>query len=279
MSASNEKHARQMLRKIGDSVDDDFDLLTGAFHFAALNRPNIIIEKYTDHISQIACTAAIPSNQPLMSAESAAKHLKKIIALKYCYTGDAETYDDLQNADLFRVIDRRRGLPVALGIIYIDIGRRLGWEMKGLAFPGHFLVRLETKGQRVIIDPFIEGRILYPSDLREMVKIITGLDREISPQDYAPVSDRAILLRLQNNVKFRHMQMHNSVAALKTVEEMLLIAPQMSDLWWDSAMLNAEIGNLNAACNALKNFIRLDENEIHRLRAATLMEKIKTRIH
>ncbi|MBC27153.1 MAG: hypothetical protein CMM41_08080 [Rhodospirillaceae bacterium] len=279
MSVTNEKHARKMLREIGDSVDDGFDLLTGAFYFAALNRPSIIFEEYTDHMSQLACAAATPSILRSMSAENAARHLKEIIAVKYCYTGDLETYDDLQNADLFRVIDRRRGLPVALGIIYIHIGRRLGWKMRGLSFPGHFLVQLEIKGQRVIIDPFTDGRILDPSDLRGMVKTISGFDRELRPHDYTPISDRAILLRLQNNVKFRHMQMRNGVAALKTVEEMLLIAPKMSDLWWDAAMLNAEMENLSAAYSALENFIRSDESKINRLRAVTLMEQIKTRMN
>ena len=279
MSISHVKHARKMLRKIGDSADDGFDLLAGAFYFAALNRPGILVNKYIEHMSQIACAAAIPSMCPSISAEGAAKHLKNIIALKYCYTGDLETYDDLQNADLFRVIDRRRGLPVALGIIYIDIGRRLGWKMRGLAFPGHFLVQLEIGRQRVIMDPFTEGRILDPSDLRGMVKTISGVDRELQPRDYAPVSDRAILLRLQNNVKFRHMQLRNEVAALKTVEEMLLIAPKMPDLWWDAAMLNAEMENLSAAYSALENFIRLDSSKIKRSRAINLMEYIKKRMN
>ncbi len=279
MSISHVKHARKMLRKIGDSADDGFDLLAGAFYFAALNRPRISVNEYIEHMSQMACAAAIPSMWPSISAEGAAKHLKNIIALKYCYTGDVETYDDLQNADLFRVIDRRRGLPVALGIIYIDIGRRLGWKMRGLSFPGHFLVQLEIGGQRVIMDPFTEGRILDPSDLRGMVKTISGVDRELQPRDYAPVSDRAILLRLQNNVKFRHMQLRNEVAALKTVEEMLLIAPKMPNLWWDAAMLNAEMENLSAAYSALENFIRLDSSKIKRSRAINLMEYIKKRMN
>ena len=279
MSISHEKHARKMLLKIGDSADDDFDLLTGAFYFAVLNRPSVLVDEYIEHMSQIACAAAIPRMWPSMSAEGAAKHLKNIIAVKYCYTGDVETYDDLQNADLFRVIDRRRGLPVALGIIYIDIGRRLGWKMRGLSFSGHFLVQLEIEGQRVIIDPFTDGRILNPSDLRVMVKTIFGMDRELQPHDYAPISDRAILLRLQNNVKFRHMQLRNIVAALKTVKEMLLVAPKSANLWWDAAMLNAEMENLNAAYSALEKFIRLDSSKIKRFRAKNLMEHIRKRMN
>ena len=64
--------------------------------------------------------------------------LAEVIARSYGYRGDTESYDDLQNADLVRVIERRKGLPVALSILYLDVARRQGWEAEGLAFPGAF---------------------------------------------------------------------------------------------------------------------------------------------
>src|SRR6202042_1555305 len=86
--------------------------------------------------------------------------LNDIILLKHGYCGDELTYDDLQNANLMRVVDRRKGLPVALGILYLHAARAQGWEAVGLGFPGHFLVRLSQGPERVIIDPFHGGRTL-----------------------------------------------------------------------------------------------------------------------
>ena len=86
-----------------------------------------------------------------------ARALNEIILLKYGYCGDELTYDDLQNANLMRVIDRRKGLPVVLGILFIDAARAQGWEAAGLAFPGHFLIRLAERAERLILDPFHGG--------------------------------------------------------------------------------------------------------------------------
>ena len=100
---------------------------------------------------------------PARSAEAAqgsddlvaqADALAAVLAEGYGYAGDTLTYEDLQNANLMRVIDRKKGLPVALGILYIHAGRAQGWDIAGLAFPGHFLVRIEGRGERRILDPF-----------------------------------------------------------------------------------------------------------------------------
>ncbi len=65
----------------------------------------------------------------------------------YGYRGDAETYDDLANANLIRVIERRKGLPVALGVMWLHAARAAGWAAHGVDFPAHFLVALEGSGQ------------------------------------------------------------------------------------------------------------------------------------
>ena len=58
------------------------------------------------------------------------------------------------------VLERRRGLPVALGILWLHAGRAYGADISGLAFPSHFLVRLAARGQRSILDVFGGGRVL-----------------------------------------------------------------------------------------------------------------------
>ena len=279
MSGKNEEKARNALIQIGKSADNGFDLLTGAFSLASLNRPDISLEGYEDHIAQIEYSAASFNGENPLNPSNAACHLRKIMAVKYLYTGDISTYEDLRNADLLWVIDRRRGLPVALGILYIHVGRQLGWQLEGLSFPGHFLVRLDINGNRVIIDPFAGGRTLIAHDLREMIKAIPGINRELQAGDYSAISDREILLRLQNNIKFRYMQMRNGTAALKTVESMILIAPKVPNLWWDLAMLNAQLGKLCAACNALEKFMDMDASKKNQLRAKALLKKIQTSIN
>src|SRR3546814_13111588 len=80
--------------------------------------------------------------------------LRAVVVERHGYVGDSLTYDDLQNANLLRVIDRRKGLPVALGILMLSAAHRLGWNMVGLNFPGHFLLLLDPGGATAIPYPF-----------------------------------------------------------------------------------------------------------------------------
>ena len=79
-------------------------------------------------------SAAMPA--PAGDLGRARQALNDIILLKHGYSGDELTYDDLQNANLMRVIDRRKGLPVALGILYLHAARAQGWDRSVSAFPG-----------------------------------------------------------------------------------------------------------------------------------------------
>ena len=138
---------------------------------------------------------------------SRARALNEIILLKYGYSGDELTYDDLQNANLMRVIDRRKGLAGGRSESCSStppaprVGRR-----PGSPFPAIFWSVLSDGPERLILDPFHSGQICGAAELRELLKAVVGADSELSPDYYAPVSDRDVLLRLQNNLKSRLIQ-------------------------------------------------------------------------
>jgi regulator of sirC expression with transglutaminase-like and TPR domain len=195
------------------------------------------------------------------------------------YRGDTLTYEDLQNANLMRVIDRRKGLPVALGILYIHAGRAQGWEMAGLAFPGHFLLRLEDEGGRLILDPFHGGKLCAAAELRDLLKATLGNEAELAPAHYATVSDREILLRLQNNLKLRLIEGQQTESALAVIEGMMLFAPDHAALWRDAALLHVERGNLRAAIAALERYLALAATGPERQQAAVFLQRLKARMN
>jgi len=192
--------------------------------------------------------------------------------------GVSLTYEDLQNANLMRVIDRRKGLPVALGILYLHAGRAQGWEMAGLAFPGHFMVRLEQQGERLVLDPFHGGRVRDAAELRDLLKAIAGNAAELEPRHYAAVSDRDILLRLQNNLKLRLIESQQPAPALAVIEGMLLFAPEHAGLWREAGLVNAELGNLRAGVAALERCRALARDESGRRQAAALLQQLRARL-
>ena len=208
-----------------------------------------------------------------------ARALNEIILLKHGYSGDELTYDDLQNANMMRVIDRRKGLPVALGILYMDAARAQGWKTVGLSFPGHFLIRLSEEPERLILDPFHGGQVCGAADLRELLKAAGGQESELQPEHYAPVSDRDVLLRLQNNLKARLIQAERYERAVIVAETMLMLAPDLADLWREAGVLHARLGNLRSAAASLEQFVLRAPEGAARHQGAALLQQLRSKLN
>lgn len=251
------QQALDYLRRLGRAADQDIDLGETALALAALDHP-ADLSPYRAHIAQLGSDLRrLMLDVPDSLADRVAA-LGRLLD-QHGYAGDSETYEDLQNANLIRVIDRRRGLPVALGILLLSAARSLGWDMLGLNFPGHFLLRIDHAGGRQIIDPFNGAAPIGPRDLRDMLKQTAGLEAELTPDAYAPVSNRDVLLRLQNNLKLRHLSTDQPDKALAVIENILLFAPDHIGLWRESGLLNAHLGKLTAGIAAFENFLRIGE--------------------
>src|SRR6516165_7487919 len=190
----------RFLRGLGASGEQVLPIAEAALALASFERPRVGPSRYREHLRVLSRDVGRHAGTGGDAAARACA-LNEIILLKYGYSGDELTYDDLQNANLMRVIDRRKGLPVVLGILFIDAARAQGWEAAGLAFPGHFLIRLSERSERVILDPFHNGQICGAAELRDLLKAVVGADSELTSEHYGPVSDRDVLLRLQNNLK------------------------------------------------------------------------------
>lgn len=207
---------------------------------------------------------------------AAPESLGEIIAQSYAYRGDSETYDDLQNADLARVIERRKGLPVALSILYLHIARAQGWNAEGLAFPGHFLIRVEIDGARHIIDPFHDGCVRDADDLRDLLRQVLGPTAELQPEHFDPVFDRDVLLRLENNVRLRLAKREEWDGAAQSLDRMLAIAPDRAELLFEAGQLNARLDKRRAAISAFQRLLELDGSQgdakLRRLASELLQE-------
>ncbi len=276
--------AREILRQIGDQPDDEIDLAEAALALGALEPTgtapaDIVLDRYRHHIRTLVADLAERVDPDRDNLDSRIALLHAVIGERHGYAGDHDTYDDLQNANMLRVIDRRRGLPVALGILYLHAARSQGWAMVGLNFPGHFLVRIDKGGDRAILDPFNEGQVRTVVDLRDLLKATAGSAAELEPGHYQPVSNRDVLLRLQNNIKLRHLSAHEVPKALEVLAGMRLFAPYEPALWRETGLLEAHTGNLADAIVALETFMALTGDEHHRHQTASLIQQLKKRLN
>ncbi len=246
----------EYLRQLGEAGDGPHDIATAALMLSALDHSGRTLEPYVAHLAEIAEHARMEARLA-MNAEDGARALSALLVGRYGYDGDRLSYDDTQNADFMAVIDRRRGLPVALGILYIHAARAAGFEASGLNSPGHFLLRIVAHGSEALIDPFNGGaamdreRLGGPPSLQAM----SGDEK----QDLQPQTDVDVLLRLENNLKLRALQSGERTRALEIAKRMVLIAPRRPELWIDLARLNESAGALGAAQKAYDACLTLAE--------------------
>jgi len=266
--------ATATLKALGGAADEELDLVEGALALAAVTRPAIALAPYRAHLAQLAGDVA-----PARGLAERIAALNAALFERNGYEGDAATYDDLDNANLIRVIDRRRGLPVALGILYLHAARAQGWHAEGLNFPGHFLLRLEDGRERAIVDPFHGGMTRSTSDLRDLLKASAGADAELNPRLYEAVSNRQVLLRLQNNVVTRLAKAEKYADAVASLDAMILIAPRATRLWFERGAYQAKLGNLAAAIGSLEEFISRSDSPGAKSEAAALLATLKRRLN
>lgn len=266
--------AEAVLRRIGADPADIVDIAGAALVLAGLDRPRVPLARYHDHLGLLAEDLRKAADDA-ESLERRGLAIREVVFAAYGYQGDRRTYDDLQNANLMRVIDRRRGLPVALGILCIHAARAQGWTIAGLNFPGQFLLRLEHLGQRIILDPFEKCAPKTASDLRAQLKAQGDDDDELQPEHYAAVPDRAVLVRLLNSMRLRQVRSGDRQAAAQTLERMLWVAPDDKTLWREKALLDAQLGRIDHAVAALEEYISRETLDGPRHDAALLLQKLR----
>jgi regulator of sirC expression with transglutaminase-like and TPR domain len=123
------------------------------------------------------------------------------------FSGDEESYYDPQNSYLNRVIDRRRGNPINLSLLYLLLARRLQLPMAGIGLPGHFICRYQSTSDEIYVDAFHHGKFLTKADcIQYLVSGSHGLQDEF----LAPVSTRRMLMRICSNLHQIYSQMELS---------------------------------------------------------------------
>ena len=275
------------LRAAGKAGEGDIDIAETALLLAACDRPDLSPDNYRDHLA-LLCDAVreATDRSPDGDAHELAALLGGVISGLHGYRGDAETYDDPRNANLMEVIDRRKGLPVALGIVWLHVAARLGLDLAGLNFPGHFVLRLRTEGSgprdAAIVDPFNGGRILTSADLLSMIRQVEGPRATLSPEAYAEVSSRDILLRLQNNIMMRAVRGNDFARGCDVVRRMIWIAPERAGLFFELGRLEVHDGRMGAAVDAFascyEKALDLGEDRIAEMAQQALRE-LKPRLN
>src|SRR6185503_8438529 len=215
------------LSRVGKAGEGPHDIATAALMLSALDHPDNKLAPYLAHLSELADAARAEATF-MRDAESAAHTLGRVFTTRFGYDPNRTVFDDPESADLMMVIERRRGLPVALGILFMHAARAARMEAQGLQAPGHFLLKISVRGSEALIDPFAGGAILDREQMAPHMGIPIlaaepGLEE--APGPHEPVSDIDVLLRLQNNIRTRALRNGDTTRAIEIGRRMAQLAP------------------------------------------------------
>jgi regulator of sirC expression with transglutaminase-like and TPR domain len=271
---------RDALDAIGTLPDTEIDIGEAALQLARIDAPGADWQAARAHLSELARAASgLADTIDESDLASRAVGLSGLLGGRFAYRGDSETYDDLVNANLIRVIERRRGLPVALGVLWLHTAHAAGWAAHGVDFPAHFLVALPGAGGQSLLDVFHGGTPLSSKDLRALLKQVEGPTAELRPGLLRPMSPRRVLLRLQNNILTRRLVANDPDGALVCAEDMLRIAPDHASLWQQVALLNQKLDRIGAALRCFDRFLALvPEGEAAR-EARAIVETLRGKLN
>ena len=274
------EEAFQYLRYVGTLADADIDLGETALALALLFLPGVHVDRYRQHINKLCEQVRDEYKSRLRMKEDdtlalRVRILRKIVHEAHGYKGASGGDEDLQNANLIRVIERRRGLSVSIGLLYIILARAAGWQADALNFPGHFLVRLEAGGARVILDPFQEAHEMDAAELRQLLKSVIGTNAELAHEYYNTISHREMLLRLQNNLKKRMVENDEYAQALIIIESMEALAPEDYRVLFDKGILYVKLGQIQQALTTLERYIAETPDMREKQQVAVLLDQIR----
>ena len=196
--------------------------------------------------------------------------LRELLGERCGFRGCAADYERLESSLLHQVLLRRRGLPILLSVVWMEVARRAGAPVYGVALPGHFVVGFGPPGDQVLADPFDGGRVLTGSDAELLVAGATGAPLE--PSMLTPADPLEVVQRILNNVRaWAAARPERTDVALWAVELALLLPAHPARLRLERAQLMVRRGDFVRGAVELEEYAELievvDEGAAERVRA------------
>jgi regulator of sirC expression with transglutaminase-like and TPR domain len=234
-----------------------FNLVEKCFKFAqVLEYPDLNLDEYIqkiNHIGKSLKESISDVKNPTYLISMLNEHLFENLG----FSGDDDDYYNPKNNFLNEVIDKKIGLPITISILYVEIAKFIGLDLKIVGFPGHILVKYN---EEMILDPFYDGRLLDVDDLQDILNANFGGELEFLPEFLDEVKPEQILVRLARNLKNSYVQSFVYEKALRCVNMVLSIEPESSEDIRDKGIIEERLQNYEIALKYLNKYLEINPN-------------------
>ena len=174
------------------------------------------------------------------------------------FSGNFNDYYNPDNSYLHKVLSTRRGIPISLAIIYMELAQQIGLDVKGISFPGHFLMKLSIKTGDIILDPF-NGASLSREEIEERLEpyFINGRNPEDPPlaSYLANATERSILARMLRNLKAVYAEQPHWKEFLNVQQKLVILLPGEIEERRDRGLAYANLDCPNAALQDIEAYL------------------------
>jgi regulator of sirC expression with transglutaminase-like and TPR domain len=223
-------------------ADGRIDLGRAALSIARWQYPALDADAYLERLDGLA--RAVDGTRRSTDALGRLHRLREYLFVEQGFAGNREDYYDPRNSLLNDVLDRRRGIPITLSLVLMEVGKRLGLAIEGIGLPGHFIAGARLGDSQILLDPFNGGALLTPEECEGLVGSVLGREVTLSPEHYAPVSSRQFLTRMLANLKGAYWRREEWDRVVGVIDRLLVLNPKAATEWRDRGVAWSNLGEL-----------------------------------
>ena len=241
--------SKAYFEKLIKKPEEQINLAEAALYIARDEYPGIDIPAYLSQIKE--WSVQLKKESTRKPASSRLDLLNKLLFDKMQFTGNIDNYYDPKNSFLNDVIDSRKGIPISLSVIYLELAWSLGLDAAGVGFPGHFLVRVNHRGETLYVDAFYKGRVMTATDCVDFWQDISEGEVEFQNSFLSCMNKQQILIRMLRNLKGIYLEQKSYKKLIAIMDKLIVMNPRLPEEVRDRGIIYYQI---QAFRFALKDF-------------------------
>jgi regulator of sirC expression with transglutaminase-like and TPR domain len=269
--------SRQTFEQIVTLPDLAIPLAEAALLMACEEYPQLTLRPYLNFLDQAASRVRKRLGQR-PDPDQTIDGLNRVVFDEYGFSGNSDDYYDPRNSFLNEVIERRRGIPIALSTLYMAVASRLDFRIEGIGIPGHFVVRHRWPEGEIFLDPFNRGERMSREAVRTLARSHLGEDAVNADVDpwLRRATHRQILSRMLNNLRMIYLRGREIDKALSMMDLMVITDPQAVDLYRQRGLLRAQTRQFRGAAADLRHYLgQRIEDDSRRQEAVRALARIR----
>ncbi len=262
--------------RLAELPDEAIELAPAALAIAADEYPDL------DTVESLAILDAL-ADQARPRVEKAGCGLERVKALigflheEVGFRGNLDSYYDPRNSFLNDVLSRGLGIPITLAIVYIEVARRLGLTLRGVNFPGHFLLRFDGE-ETVFIDPFDPCHFMCPTECETLLSVMSEGRIRFDARFLEPATPRQIVVRILKNLKLVYFRQGKLDRAVAVIDRILQLAPDQIVEYRDRGVAHLKLEDHRAALEDLTKYLGGDGEAPDRSAVQATVDYLRLRV-